>query len=295
VRDPEDPKSLYIHAVNHAANPEYAATLNKSIPDKAHSRIELFHHVIGSDTATWLRSVAHPYIQTPNDIYSYAPFGFYVTNDHHYREGHLRVLEDLGNKVTAGWTNIIQVDVDPNKGTGKDNLWAGVSARVAHHGLHNNNGLGHGPDDTILINDAAGGVTYIARRQEDATLKVFEEVKAESTLDNPSWFQDPYPEVDHDASGIVNAGLAQAHKLAHEIVAGGPIPPVVWLHKGTPGNKEQGWNTTLLYADDSSNLRSASAAILIAIDPKKNDGKKQAWLYASGFAAKGAIALKVDL
>jgi hypothetical protein len=283
--------------VNHVPNPEYAKTLNQSIPDKAHSVIEIFHHVVGSDVATHVRTVSHPYIQTPNDIYAVGPFAFYVTNDHFYREGHMRAVEDLGSKFTSGWTNIIFADVDPNKGR-EGNTWAGVKAKIAHHGLHNNNGLGHTKTEgLIMICDAAGGITYFARKQDDDTLKVFEEVKFETSIDNPSWFQDPYPEHGRDASGIVNAGLLQAHTLGNHIVDGGPIPPVVFLASGGAGRPvgEKQWNTSILYADDSTHLRSASAAILIAIDPKENDDKKQAWLFASGFAARGVIAVKVDL
>lgn len=237
--------------------------------------------------------MSHPLIETPNDIFATGPLSFYVTNDHHYRDGHWRLVEDLGSKATAGWANTIYVEAQAGKGTNGKDTWAGVFAKVAHQGLHNNNGLGHTPTDgELMICDAAGGITYIATRRDDKTLTIVDEVKFETSIDNPFWFQDPYPTVEYDASGIVNSGLSQALKLADAIGGDEPIAPAIWLASGKTGEK---WNTTLLFADDGTNLRSASASVLIAIDPEENGGKKQAWLFSSGFASKSAIATKVDL
>ena len=38
-----------------------------------------------------------------------------------------------------------------------------------------------------------------------------------------------------------------------------------------------------------------SAAVLVAIDPKLEGGKKKAWLFVTGFLSTNAIAVKVDL
>lgn len=289
VRDPEQQDAIYILAVNHLPTTEYLQTLDATAPVKAASRIEIFHHVIGTDIATHVRSVEHDLVKMPNDIFAISPFAFYVTNDHHYREGPLRTVEVLGTKRFAGWSTTVYVEADETK-NGAD----GVQAKVALTGLHNNNGLGHTPNvSTILINDAAGGVTYTARIKEDRTLEVVHEFPLPITIDNPFWFTDPYPSVDHDASGVVNAGLTQGIKLEKELdIAEGAIAPSVFLTSGLGRGQ---LNTTLLFEDDGNVLRSASAAVLIAIDPKENEGKKQGWLFVSGFASKAAVAVKVDL
>lgn len=55
------------------------------------------------------------------------------------------------------------------------------------------------------------------------------------------------------------------------------------------------WETRLLWEDDGSNIRNAAAAVLVGIDPKKEDGKKRAWLFVTGFSSENAVAVKVDL
>ena len=53
-------------------------------------------HTPGTTTVRHLRSIAHPAIRTPNDIFAISPTEFYVTNDHYSRHSHaLRGFEDL--------------------------------------------------------------------------------------------------------------------------------------------------------------------------------------------------------
>ena len=62
-----------------------------------------------------------------------------------------------------------------------------------------------------------------------------------------------------------------------------------------------GWEKRILFEDDGTRLRTASAAVLVAVDPvdelNKGDvpGARKAWLFATGFLAKSVIALKVEL
>lgn len=252
--------------------------------------IEIFHHVVGSDSAQHVRTVQHELVRTPNDLFATGPTSFYVTNDHHYREGLLRDLEDLGSKAVTPWTDTVHIEADPKK-KGKE----GVKAQVVLNKMHNNNGLGHTPNPKeVIICDAAGGVTYVADIQADRSLKIKDELKFATTIDNPFWFQDPYPEVGGDKSGILNSGLQRAHLLAHEITDdNSAMANAAWLAVGKPGERK--WAIQQLFADDGSSLRSASAGVLLAIDPKTNGGKKQAWLFLSGFSSKNVIATKVDL
>lgn len=285
IADPDNKSAVFIHAVNHAPNPDPAGPA-------AASRVEIFHHALGSGTAQWVRTVAVPVIQTPNDILAVSPSEFFVTNDHHYRDGAMRLVEDLGTRQVAAWSSVAHCDADLDY---TDDV--GVNYKLALDAkLHNNNGLGRGPDGTVIVNDAAGGVMYFARVGEDDQLHVLPgEVQFPSTIDNPFWFADPYPEVGYDASGAVNAGLQHALTMGKKLQDGGDIASVVYLSRGHPGAPAKEWNTTRLFADDGATLSSASAAVLVAIDPKANAGRKQAKLYASGFASRGVVATVVDL
>lgn len=64
----------------------------------------------------------------------------------------------------------------------------------------------------------------------------------------------------------------------------------------TPSANTTGsWDTKLLWEDDGSNIRNSATALLVAIDPEKEDGKKKAWLFVTGFSSENAVAVKVDL
>ncbi len=200
----------------------------------------------------------------------------------------MRLLEDLGTKRITGWSDIIHVDAEEGK-TGEQ----GVRAKVSLTGLHNNNGLGHSDrPEEVLICDAAGGITYIAKIQPDHALKVLSEVELDTTIDNPSWFQDPYASsTGRDASGLILAGLVNASSLDHEL-NNGPVAPIVW-HAIRESNDK--WEKKVIFQDDGELLKSASTAVLLAIDPAKNGGKKEGWLWVTGFASKGVVVVKVKL
>jgi hypothetical protein len=67
------------------------------------------------------------------------------------------------------------------------------------------------------------------------------------------------------------------------------------------GNSSKRWEKRLLFAGDGSRIRSASAAVLVAIDPKSDivsdsvGSTRKAWLFVTGFLSSNIIAVKVDL
>jgi hypothetical protein len=291
ISDPKDASSVYIFAINHLPHPEYlqhvvdGKTYDKYSGNKAASQIEIFHHKIGSPTARYIRSVSHPLIQTPNDIVARSPSSFYVTNDHHYREGILRQIEDVyyGGK----WSTTIFVQITDL--TLQDAV-AGFNASVALTGLHNNNGLGHGrTPDEIAIGSAASGDIHLATIKSNHSLEVFETIGFETAVDNPSWYSDSFSNVNGDSSGYVSAGLSKAGDLAKSVgVLSGTEPIMVWLAQSKNGK----WEKKLLFEDDGTRLRSAATAVLIGIDPQLDGGKKKGWLFATGFYSQSAIAVK---
>ncbi|MCJ1358095.1 MAG: hypothetical protein MMC33_008093 [Icmadophila ericetorum] len=301
----ESPNSIYIFAVNHLPNPEYYDSVprNSSIP-KASSQIEVFRHHIGSTHAKFLRSVRHPLIRTPNDIYATSTSSFYVTNDHYYREGRLRFFEDVAYQKLAGWSDIVHVAIDPFLSA--EVATDGITATIAHSGMHNPNGLGHGKNSSeIIIGRAAAGVMSLAKVDgsdpEGKRLNLTEKIQLQSTIDNPTYYTDPFASslgALDDASGYVVAGMARAVDLAENADwPKGSDPAMVWLvqpNRNLTASKEK-WTRKLIFQDDSKTLRSASAAILIGIDPKENLGQKHAWLFVTGFFSKAIVATKISL
>ncbi|KAH8194527.1 hypothetical protein TruAng_011307 [Truncatella angustata] len=299
IGDPKagEEKAVYIFAVNHLPDPEYfdesyrqRAKPAKGQP-KARSQIEIFRHEIGSPTAQHLRSVRHSLIKTPNDILALGPTHFLVTNDHHYREGFMREIEEIYPGAT--WTETVDIEltdmlaVDPE---------AGVTAAIALDSIHNNNGLGHGRTDAeLLVASAIGGTLHLvepADTKSGHTYRIVDEVFLDSTIDNPSYFNDPYASSSYDASGFVLAGLARGVDLAQTHTDPAAKDPVLVWYVRKVGDK---WEKRLIFEDDGTTVRTASAAVLVAIDPAKEGGKRRAWLFVTGFLSANAVAIKIDL
>ncbi|KAF4946707.1 hypothetical protein FGADI_10911 [Fusarium gaditjirri] len=275
IADPKDKNGAYIFADEFAGN-------------KAASQVEVFYHRVGSSSVKYIRSINHPLIQTPNDIVALSPTSFYVTNDHHYREGLMRQIEDV--YYGAKWSNTIYVEITD---TNSKVSTAGFNASIALTGLHNNNGLGHGrTPNEIALGSAASGDVHISFVKPDHTIRVLETIPFDTTVDNPFYYSDPYASGDNDSSGYVSAGLSKACELAHNLGIDTATEPVmVWLAQRKNGK----WENKLLFEDDGKRLRSAATAVLIGIDPKLEGGKKKGWLFVTGFYSQHVIAVKVDL
>lgn len=287
IEDPEQSNAVYIYAVNHLSNPAYVeADEPKDLP-KAKSQIELFHHILNSDSIRHVRSINHPLIQTPNDIYAISPASFYVTNDHFYREGPKRLIEDVW--PSAKWSSIIHVQIADL--ASKD---APIEASAALTGLWNNNGLGHGrTDNEVIISSAMGGEMFLATRHEsNHSISIDTSVSFSSLADNPSYYHDPYATDLHDASGFLVAGVSQAiHLMANSKDPNALDAIQVWY--ATLDSRTGVWEKKVLFEDDGSRLRTASAAVLVPIEPKA--GKKLAWLFVTGFMSESMVAVQVEL
>jgi hypothetical protein len=292
IADPKNAGAVYIFAVNHLPNPAFvqASEKERESIESARSQIELFHHVLHSKTVQHVRSIRHSLVYTPNDISAVSPEEFYVTNDHYYRDGLLRLIEDLW--PFAKWSNIINVRISDMKA--KD-ATAGLDASVAHSGLWNNNGLGAGrSDDEIVISSAVGGELYLGQLNAgNHTISIHTTIPFDTVTDNPSYYTDPYRSESDDASGFVVAGVSQGIYLGqtgHDI--NGKDPLQVWYTRQTSTGT---WENKLLFEDDSSRIRTASAAVLVPIEPKGSSGRKQAWLFVTGFLSVNMVAVQVDL
>ncbi|RFU73114.1 serum paraoxonase arylesterase family [Trichoderma arundinaceum] len=308
IDDPDKPQgeAVYIFAVNHKPNTEHYRENGDADAPKSYSVVELFHHVVGSGRARHIRSIWHPLIVTPNDLFAESPTSFFVTNDHYYSEGFLRIIEDVF--TGAAWTNVIHVQLQgPEIVGGSDS--AGVHASIALDKLHNLNGLGHGRTrDEILANGCASGVVHVGQIQggenTEKTIQVEDVVELGSPVDNPTYFRDPYANDTFDASGIVSSGPTRgidyfSNRGKEEVLD----PIMVW--KASPRSrkeKEEGvingrrdWDAKVIFQDDGHRIRTASASVMVAIDPKEDEGRRRAWLFVSSYHASSVIAVKIDL
>ncbi|RHZ70566.1 hypothetical protein CDV55_108501 [Aspergillus turcosus] len=295
IEDPKNPNAVYIFAVNHLPNPEFVQD-GKDVP-KARSQVELFHHVLESSTIEHVRSIRHELIATPNDIYAESPNSFYVTNDHYYREGYKRMVEDI--IPAAKWSSIIQVQIQDLKSKDADK---GIDATVALTGLHNNNGLGHGRSkDEMLIVSCMGGTLYRARANTgNHTISILEEIHPGGQIDNPTYYSDPYRTAADDASGYVLAGMTRPIDVGkNHADPNAKEGAIVWYVRPKPGTSGDGeksteWESRVVFEDDGTLIRTASTALLVPRETKPGEGKK-AWLFVTGFVSESVIAIEVDL
>ncbi|ROV93890.1 hypothetical protein VPNG_09503 [Cytospora leucostoma] len=311
----DDPTSIFIVAVNHLPNPDYysrptSAQKDSDIP-RARSRLEIFHHKIGTSEAIHIRSIWHPLIRTPNDVLFNSLDEIYITNDHFHREGLLRLVEEVSYGSIGQQTDLVHLRLaqplsqrtdDTDVRTAADDDTSGVAGTVANK-IDMNNGLGRGRDPSdIAVCSATSGQLLLAEVDEDRppSLKISETIQLPCTLDNPSYFSDPYvSRTGRDASGYVLAGLARAI-----LFPGGPNAVMVWLVQpivdtGETTSRVDGqvgrWARRLVFQDDGNVIQTASTAVLVAIDPDTNQGKKQARLFITGPLADGIVAVTIDL
>ncbi|EXL70247.1 hypothetical protein FOPG_13905 [Fusarium oxysporum f. sp. conglutinans race 2 54008] len=300
IPDPNSAKAaVYIFAINHLPDSTTCSSTESAqkCVRKAGSRVEIFHHVIGSEVATHLRSVQHPLVSTPNDILARDSHSFYVTNDYHYKEGALRLFEKL--YWDAKWSTTIFVELDSLI---SPNPTAGVNARVAAKGIYNQNGLGWGRSGEILIGCSGSGVMEIGQASsDDPAIQVVGSIKVDSTIDNPSYFSDPFANATFDASGYLLAGLPRAVDLPRtETDPNGTDGAMVWYiplqsRQRQESTKPDAISPRLLFEDDGERVRSATTAVMVAIDPNLEQGQRWAWLFVTGMFARSAVAVKVNL
>ncbi|GKT58036.1 serum paraoxonase arylesterase family protein [Colletotrichum tofieldiae] len=299
ISDPQRPEAVYIFAVNHVPHPDYLATkigdqTKQKVVQKSLSRVEIFYHVLGSSTIKHMRTVIHPLIKHPNDLFAKDPYSFYVTNDHYYSEGIGRTIEDL--LPITSWTTTIHVRVEEMSTLVPTD---GIKAKVALSGLRNNNGLGHGrKPGEIIVDNCAGGEIHLAQLSLDpknTSISFTEIIQVDTYIDNPSWFEDPYRSEILDASGFVLAGLSRPIEILKQASAAKPqISSTVWYVKPTAGGSG-GYEKRILFEDDGTRISSAATAVLVAIDPSQEKGQRKAWLFITGFMSSSVVAVKVDL
>ncbi|KAJ7718590.1 hypothetical protein DFH07DRAFT_1011604 [Mycena maculata] len=168
VPSADDPRELFIYAVNHrrpADAPDAASKIG------ADSTIEVFKTSVGSAVLTHLHTVRDPAIITPNDIAgSSNGREFFFTNDHASKTSLLRHLAVLG--LQAGSVGYCDVH---------------TGCKIAIPSLQGANGIARAPNnDTIFVGSALHGGIYVLERQADNALLKTHTIATDRPLDNLS-------------------------------------------------------------------------------------------------------------
>jgi hypothetical protein len=201
-----------------------------------------------------------------------------ITNDHKYRSGLLRTVEDIVSHRLGPKTDLIHLHINLN------NPHQGIQGKIALSGLHNCNGLGHGPNGEILLTDAAGGILHICTLDPSHRIRSQSSLQLDTTIDNPS----SYASTLDSKRGYLLAGLTKAYNLPRtNRDPQGIEPTIVWY---IPIDGSQLGKPKVLFKDDGHALRSASVAVLV-----DDEDKGERWLFVTGSNSEGVIAVKVQL
>lgn len=151
----------------------------------------------------------------------------------------------------------------------------------------------------VIIASCASGVLHRSIPSKDHKLTIVESIPLDITIDNPSYFADPYPNHKGDASGHVVCGLGRAIEfLGNAKDPDWKDPAMVYHLKKKagvePGSKDE-WEKKLIFEDDGTLVRGATTALIVPIKPESRDSEKQGWLYITSILGRSTIAVKVTL
>jgi hypothetical protein len=127
-----------------------------------------------------------------------------------------------------------------------------------------------------------------------------DKIRPGGQIDNPTYYSDPYRTAADDASGYVLAGLTRPIDMTkNRNDPNAKDGAIVWYVRpktGTSGNGEQSteWESSVLFEDDGTLIRTASTGLLVPSETKPGERKK-AWLFVTGFVSESVIAVEVNL
>lgn len=133
-------KSSHVFVVNHK---------------RSGSVVSVFKHEHGSKTLQYQHDFKSPKIYTPNSVAPIGPNEIYVTNDHFFPQGLLRVAEFM--LMPIGSTNVMHCTYNPQSGA--------TSCNKATDKLGMANGIEYIParDEIVVAESTTGRVTFFPR------------------------------------------------------------------------------------------------------------------------------------
>ncbi|KAF8930477.1 hypothetical protein EDD21DRAFT_227674 [Dissophora ornata] len=113
------------------------------------SVVEVLEYTLGVDSnkVRYVKTIEHDLIQTPNDILAMGPRSFYVTNDHFYKNGTMRIVEET---LRRPWSSVLSVS--PTKTV------------IAYAGIVSANGITSNRDRSqIYVSACHGAALHVLR------------------------------------------------------------------------------------------------------------------------------------
>ncbi|EXJ54482.1 hypothetical protein A1O7_09822 [Cladophialophora yegresii CBS 114405] len=244
---PEDPLQIRIYAVNHA---------------RSGDSIALFSHQLGTDVVDLVKSVKHPNIKTANGVAAMGPLEFFVTNDHYFAGGLLRVAEE----VYGPWswaTNVQHCNAAAEK----------VMCRQVSGTFPGANGINLW-EDRLFVGDSKNGTVTIFQIHMDRTLTPLQVVDLGAAADNINILPttgDPIVTVFPTLEDLPTY-LENVRSLGKDFLV-----PAAALRL----RKDRNYALELVYFDDGSKVSFMTAA---AVDPFENVFVGASVLQFAGFA-----------
>lgn len=97
IIDPENTGAVYVHAINHTP---------------VGPQVDVFYHILGSNTIKHTQSVKHPLVGTPSSLVSLSPMSFFITNGHTEVETPASASPSShGGDASNRWSSVIHVDI----------------------------------------------------------------------------------------------------------------------------------------------------------------------------------------
>ncbi|KAA1099288.1 hypothetical protein PGT21_001481 [Puccinia graminis f. sp. tritici] len=163
------PRKATIFLTNHRAPRDNDDLQSAGTAD---SVIEVFDTIVGSDEATYRRTIQHDLIVTPNNLVAMNQNSFYVTNDHRKKKHWTRNLEMLF--LDSALDSVVHCSFEES-----------VHCISAFHGRHQfPNGIAKGPGNTIYMANSLNAHLRLLEIQPDNTLRLKEEFKVPRIIDN---------------------------------------------------------------------------------------------------------------
>ncbi|KAF9163031.1 hypothetical protein DFQ26_003034 [Actinomortierella ambigua] len=213
------------------------------------SVVEVIDYYVGETTMKYVQTIQHDLISTPNDIVALGLRSFYISNDHKYLSGPMRVIE---NNLRRAWSNVI--------------YYSPEQTLVAYEGVSSANGMTANHDKSIIYVSACHGAgIHVMEPRDDHTLRERDFIKLDFYADNPS--------LDPVTGAIFLTGHTQPLKLlAGFNVPGEPmISPfkVIKISNNTGSDQFYGkkYKVDEVLVDDGTDMSGATTA---AVDRERN-------------------------
>ncbi|HVN83261.1 MAG TPA: SMP-30/gluconolactonase/LRE family protein [Candidatus Binatia bacterium] len=192
------------HGISLYVAPDGASTLFVINHTGGRHTIEIYD--VGEGRLTHRTTLADPLLVSPNDLLAVTPTQVYVTNDHRYRSGVMRTIEDYGRRP---WANVV--------------MWDGTSFREVAAGISLANGINVSPDQqTVYVASTIGKLVQVYDRDaRSGSLRRRGEIPMDSGVDN----------IEVDADGSLWIGShPQIFSLVRYMGGRAPYAPSQILH-----------------------------------------------------------------